>query len=1311
MNTQYSAITRVLPIFLFGLFMNFLSAQGNDCSTTTVITNDDFESGFGNWNDGGEDCSKYTYNYECLDNSQKIRLKDNSGEDSSLFSDTYDLTTYDEITVEFEYLVQSFESNEDWYIEFSSDNGSNWTTIAQYVVDNDFTEDVCYNESVTILASSQTFNTQNKIRFRCDAGQNNDKLYLDDITVSGITNSVASFTTDNNTIEVNNTVNFTNTSSNVTSYSWNFGDGSPTSTETSPSHQYTATGTYTVTLTATSSCGSDTTATTTIAVNNPIETLFFENFEDENQGDTSGTDAYGTTWSTDTSGTNADRFEVRNDNGNNIFEGDDIDGTAEWQTQTINISNYDDLKLSSFIEFDGDFESDEDFINFYYKLDGGSITNVPNAQYAGDNNNGTFTWSLTGISGNTLEIIIAMNNDSNSEEYKIDNVTLTGMSDCSPITAYTVTGDDLAYCSGNTQTTTIGLSDSDVGVDYQLLKDGVNEGAPIAGTGSALSYGAFSDNGTYTIEATNSEGCTQTMTGNVVITVTNVTSAFSITPTSVVLGNSVQFNNLSSNATSYAWDFGDSFGTSLFASPSYTYNATGTYTVTLVATGANGCNATSTQNITVTPAPEELFYEDLSDESSDTISGSGTSTTSINGISWSMNDPGSDTDVRVHNDHIHCSKLDGNTVTWETNDIIISSYTNLNFTVKIRKTDDLGNEDYIKLQYSLNGGSPINIVTYINDIDDDTIIGGDINSLTGNTVIGDSIKLYIKVYQDDDDEKLEWEDVTLTGTSNYNLWLGTESDLATNTSRWSKGSLPTSSSDVLIPNTKHLRLTSDTQVNSIIVKAGAEFSIGKDGSLTTVDFTNEGTTSLFSDDDEFSSLIVTGTATGNASYNRWTNNWELDTNGNDIIASPVKNQSWTDVIANNVVNGTNAIYNNGTLYAFYAYNNGYYGWGNPYSVNDTSTMIESGKGYRVSTPAVSSQTVKFTGQVETGNVSVNLRNVQTRWNVVGNPYPSYIDMYDFIVANEDKLDSGYIGVLGYTGINDEDGWVYYNKTTAQTQSITVAPGQGFYLAAKSDNVTVTFTPDMRTIVGGDDFLQDGRSTSDVSFHKLRLSLENGSQIRHTELYFLENNNVSEGFDSGYDTNIFDSGDNYNLYSKLVTDSTDEKLAIQTLPLDNVSQSIVPIGVEAVTGQQITFSIDDIVIPDDVVIYLEDRDKDTWTLLNDMTSYIVDVNETISGTGRFFLHFEPNDALSNKGINLNEISIKAIHNTKQIIISGQLAEDTNVTIYDINGKTILKTTIDAYNTTNRIDVKNLITGIYLVQLNNNSQTVSKQILVK
>jgi len=48
---------------------------------------------------------------------------------------------------------------------------------------------------------------------------------------------------------------FTNTSTNATTYLWDFGDGN-TSTMTSPTHTYAIVGTFTVTLTATSSCGS-----------------------------------------------------------------------------------------------------------------------------------------------------------------------------------------------------------------------------------------------------------------------------------------------------------------------------------------------------------------------------------------------------------------------------------------------------------------------------------------------------------------------------------------------------------------------------------------------------------------------------------------------------------------------------------------------------------------------------------------------------------------------------------------------------------------------------------------------------------------------------------------------------------------------------------------------------------------------------------------------------------------------------------------------------------------------------------------------
>jgi PKD repeat protein len=52
------------------------------------------------------------------------------------------------------------------------------------------------------------------------------------------------------------TVAFTNTSTNATSYSWNFGDGSALSTVANPTHTYTTGGVFNVCLTATNACGS-----------------------------------------------------------------------------------------------------------------------------------------------------------------------------------------------------------------------------------------------------------------------------------------------------------------------------------------------------------------------------------------------------------------------------------------------------------------------------------------------------------------------------------------------------------------------------------------------------------------------------------------------------------------------------------------------------------------------------------------------------------------------------------------------------------------------------------------------------------------------------------------------------------------------------------------------------------------------------------------------------------------------------------------------------------------------------------------------
>lgn len=65
-----------------------------------------------------------------------------------------------------------------------------------------------------------------------------------------------------------NTINFTNTSSNATSYSWSFGDGNSSLLE-NPTHTFTTDGTYTVRLTARNSEGESSSSTAEIEIKMP----------------------------------------------------------------------------------------------------------------------------------------------------------------------------------------------------------------------------------------------------------------------------------------------------------------------------------------------------------------------------------------------------------------------------------------------------------------------------------------------------------------------------------------------------------------------------------------------------------------------------------------------------------------------------------------------------------------------------------------------------------------------------------------------------------------------------------------------------------------------------------------------------------------------------------------------------------------------------------------------------------------------------------------------------------------------------------
>jgi|GEM_PF-1694287 len=96
--------------------------------------------------------------------------------------------------------------------------------------------------------------------------------------------------------------------------------------------------------------------------------------------------------------------------------------------------------------------------------------------------------------------------------------------------AYSVTGGG-TYCSGGSGVT-VGLANSETGVNYQLQIGAVNTGSPIAGTGSAISFGLKTAAGTYTVVATNaSTSCTSNMTGSVAVTINTIQPVASVSNT------------------------------------------------------------------------------------------------------------------------------------------------------------------------------------------------------------------------------------------------------------------------------------------------------------------------------------------------------------------------------------------------------------------------------------------------------------------------------------------------------------------------------------------------------------------------------------------------------------------------------------------------------------------------------------------------------------------------------------------------------------------------------------------------------------
>lgn len=498
-------------------------------------------------------------------------------------------------------------------------------------------------------------------------------------------------------------------------------------------------------------------------------------------------------------------------------------------------------------------------------------------------------------------------------------------------------------------------------------------------------------------------------------------------------------------------------------------------------------------------------------------------------------------------------------------------------------------------------------------------------------------------------------------------------------------------------------LTTDTAVKDLEISPGAAIKIESGVTLTTSSLTLESTST------SYSSLILDGTITGTVNYNRSVNAYTNDatSNDSDLVTAPLTGQTFGSFAATNA-----NLLASGSLRAFAPFNKETGTYTNYDTSINSSTSITAGTGYRAATN--DGGTLTYTGTVETGDVAINILNSGpsfAAWNLIGNPYPSYVDMSTFLnhevatgITNLNLLENAS-GIYGYDG-DVSDGWDII--TLANVGSRLLAPGQGFFVAANATTVAnydLVFTPAMRTTGTSDDFIL-GRNANPLTFLKLNASTSNNSY--KTEFYF--NDNASQGLDAGYDAIIWGANaPDFALYSHLVQENTGLPIALQALGSTDMSDISIPIGVNANAGTQLTFSISDSNLPATIEVYLEDTLNNTTTLLT-TADYIITPNSNLQGTGRFFLSFTDN-ALSTPASIKDYLQIYTTRSPKEVVIKGQLQGVAIAYLYDMQGRLVRQQNLDASRSSNTIDVASISDGVYVVKLVKNHQIKTQKVLIK
>ena len=356
--------------------------------------------------------------------------------------------------------------------------------------------------------------------------------------------------------------------------------------------------------------------------------------------------------------------------------------------------------------------------------------------------------------------------------------------------------------------------------------------------------------------------------------------------------------------------------------------------------------------------------------------------------------------------------------------------------------------------------------------------------------------------------------------------------------------------------------------------------------------------------------------------------------------------------------------------------------------------------------------VTFNGTLNTGSKSITVYRTagQTKegFNLVGNPYPSYLDWEAATKSNllstiwyRTRSSNAYVfdtyNATGSLGTNN-------NGNGAVTKYIP--PMQAFWIRVDAGQTQGTLSVDnsMRSHTATTNLLKS-RVISTIDQPVLRLQVSNGTNSDEAIVYF--NPNASNGYDN------FDSPKMSNSsvsVPEIYLTAGGEQLAIDGLNSIQYDTEL-PLGFTTTNTQNSLFSLkvsQFSSFDSSTQVYLKDyQSADPTQLINltDGTNYTFN-SDAVNTTGRFALIFKSTSISTGINPDSNTNVWLSLNGNNQVVVNNASAE-TQIGVYNELGQKLLSQSMKS--TIKTLDTQ-FAPGVYLVTITNAGKTIKKKIII-